>query len=55
MNLETGVWRMGILVNMVDARRIERRRAALDAVYKITFAQQKIGQIGAILPGNASN
>jgi hypothetical protein len=53
MNLETGVRCMGILVNMVDARRIERRRAALDAMYKITFAQQKIGQICAVLPGNA--
>jgi hypothetical protein len=30
-----------ILVHMVDARRIERRRAALDAVHNIALAQQE--------------
>ena len=42
------VW---ILIQVVNAIRIEQRRAALDAVDHIAFAEQKLCQIGAILAG----
>ena len=40
---------------MVDARGVEERSPALDAVNPITFLQQKFRQIGAVLPGDACN
>jgi hypothetical protein len=52
MNLKMRAGNVRVLVHMVDARRIERRRAALDAVHNIALAQQELRQIGAVLSGN---
>ena len=40
---------------MVDARGVEERSPTLDAVNPITFLQQELRQIGAVLPGDACN
>ena len=50
---EIAVADMWILVQMVYAIRVERRRAALDAVDDVAFAEQKFCQIGAILAGDS--
>ena len=42
-----------VFVDVVDARGVEQRGAALDAVHLIPFGQQKLGQIRAVLPGNS--
>ncbi len=39
--------RMRVLVEMVDAIRIEQRGAALDAMHLISLAQQELGKVGA--------
>ncbi len=44
-----------IVVQMIDAVGVERRRAALDAVDDVALLQQKFGQIGAVLAGHAGN
>ena len=40
---------------MVHSFRIETARAPLDSVYFVVLRYQQFGQIGAILPGNASD
>ena len=52
MNLKMRVGNVRILVHMIDARRVKRRRSALDAVHNITLTQQEFGQIGAVLSRN---
>jgi hypothetical protein len=52
MNLKMRARNVRILIHMVDARRIERRRAALDTVHNIALPQQEFRQIGAVLSGN---
>jgi hypothetical protein len=42
-----------VLIEMIDARGIERGRPPLDAVYGIAEAKQIFGEIGAVLPGDA--
>jgi len=42
-----------IVHEMVDARGVERRRTALDAVHQIALGEKELGEIGAILPGSA--
>ena len=34
---------------------LKERGAALDAVHDIAFAEQQLGQIGAVLPGDAGD
>src|SRR5450631_1050461 len=41
-----------IFVEVVDSIRVEERCAALHTVHDITVLQQKLGEIGAVLPGN---
>jgi hypothetical protein len=53
MELKVVIGDMGILINMINTRRVERRRPALDAVHKVSFGKQEIRQICTILPGNA--
>ena len=43
---------MRIGINVIDTIGIERRSAPDDAVYLITFGQQKFGKIRSILPGD---
>jgi hypothetical protein len=46
---------MRVLIQVVDALRVEERGTALDSVYFITLIEQKLRQICAILAGNAGN
>ena len=45
--------RIGIKV--VDARGVECARTSNDPVHFVAFLQQQVGQITAILPGDAGN
>jgi hypothetical protein len=42
-----------ILVQVVDAIRVEERCTALHTVHHVAALQQKFGEIGAVLAGNA--
>jgi hypothetical protein len=53
MELKVVTRNMGVLINMINARRVEGRRATLNAMHHVTLCQQKVGQISAILPGDA--
>jgi hypothetical protein len=44
--------RLDSVKQMIDATGIERRCTTNDAVHFITLAEQKLGQIGAVLSGN---
>ena len=44
-----------VVIEVVDAAGVEGRGPALDAVHLVPFAQQELGEIGAILPGNADD
>ena len=44
-----------ILIQVIDAIGIERRRAALDAVDDVALAEQKVCEIGPILTGDTGN
>jgi hypothetical protein len=46
---------MRILIDMLNAAGIKRRRSPLDAMDYIAFAQKQFGQIGTILPSNPSD
>ena len=44
---------MRVLIEVIDARGIERRAPALEPMHLISLGQQKLGQIGTVLPGNS--
>ena len=44
-----------ILVQVVDAGGVEHRGAALDAVDHVALVEQELGQVGAVLPGDAGD
>ena len=44
-----------IMVQVIDAPGIERRRTALDAVHDIALGEQEFGEIGAVLAGDAGD
>jgi hypothetical protein len=46
---------MRLLVEVINARGVERGRPPLDAVHLIVQAKQIIGEIGAVLPGDAGD
>jgi hypothetical protein len=46
---------MRILVEVIDARGVERGRAPLDAVDDVTETEQIFSEISSVLTGNASN
>jgi len=46
---------VGILVEVVDPRRIERAGAADDAVDFVAFGKKKVGQIGSVLSGDSGD
>ena len=46
---------MRVLIQVVDALGVERGRAPLHAMHDIALAEQKLGQIGAILTGHAGD
>ena len=44
-----------VLIDMINALSIKRRRTALDAMHFISLLEQKFGQIRAVLAGHAGN
>ena len=46
---------MRIFVQVIDAIGVERRGAALDAVDFVTLLEQQLGEIGAVLAGDAGD
>ena len=55
MQDEAAVRFVRVLVQVVDAVGVEQRRAALDAVDLVAFAEQKLGEVGAVLAGDAGD
>ena len=55
MQDEAPVALVRILVEVVDAVGVEQRGAALDAVDLVALLEQELGEIGAILAGDAGN
>lgn len=55
MKVEAGIFDVRVLIDVLDAAGIERRRASLDAVDRISLVQQKLREISAILPGDTRN
>ena len=55
MQLELGVVRMRVLVDMVDPLGVEQRRPALDPVHLIALFEQEFGKVGSVLPGDAGD
>jgi hypothetical protein len=43
------------LVQVIDPRSIEERRAALDAVDFVALGEQQLGEVGAVLAGDAGD
>jgi len=44
-----------VFVDVVDALGIEERRAALDAVDFVALVEQELGEVGAVLAGDAGD
>ena len=44
-----------ILVEVIDAVGVEQRGAALDAVHLVSLVEQELGEIGAVLAGDAGD
>ena len=53
MQQERHIAGVRILVEMIDARGVERGRPPLDAMHGVAEAEQIFGEIGAVLPGDA--
>jgi len=53
MQQDTAHCRMGVFVEVIDARGVERGRSPLDAMHGVAEAQQIFGEISAVLPGDA--
>jgi hypothetical protein len=52
---EFSVLLVRILVEMVDAVGVEQRGAALDAVHVVALVEQELGEVGAVLAGDAGD
>src|ERR1700730_17527254 len=55
VQMEANALLVGIAIEMIDARRVEGRRAPLDAVHDIALAEQQFGEIGPVLPCRAGD
>ncbi len=53
MHEERHVASVRVLIEMVDARGVERRRPPLDAVDRVAETKQVLSEISAVLPGDA--
>ena len=53
MQDEPALGHVRVLVEMVDARGVEERRAALQTVHHVALPEQQLGEVGAVLPGDA--
>jgi hypothetical protein len=47
--------RIASSIEIVDALGVEQRRPAFDAVDDVSAAQQEVGEIGAVLPGDTGD
>ena len=52
---EAAIGLVRILVEVVDPVGVEQRGAALDAVHLVAFAEQELGEVGAVLAGDAGD
>ena len=52
---EVGVVHMRVLVDVVYPLGVEGTGPALDAVHDVAFFQQKLGQVGPVLAGDAGD
>lgn len=55
VQLEAGIVDMGILIDVIHTRRIERRRPPLDPMHLIAFGQKKLCKVGTILAGHTGD
>src|SRR5882672_4738785 len=55
MQQERHIAGVRVFVEVVDPRGVERGRPALDAMHRVTEAEQIFGEIGAVLPSDAGN
>ena len=46
---------MALDPELLDPPDVDRARAAIGAVHRISLGKQQLGQVRAVLPGNASN
>src|SRR5262249_44458532 len=53
MQMERNSRLVGIVNQMIEARGVEGRGTALDAMRHVALGEQELGEIGAILPGGA--
>ena len=55
MQMQPSVGFVGVAVEMVEATGVEARGAANDAVNLVTLGEQELGEVAAILSGDASD
>lgn len=55
MQKKTATLLVRVLVEVINAIRIEKRTAAFDTMHLVAFAEEEFGQIGAVLPGDAGD
>jgi hypothetical protein len=55
MQDEPPVADLWILVQVVDAVSVEERGPALDAVHRVALVEQELGEVGAVLAGDAGD
>ena len=55
VQLEAGVVDVGVLVDVVNALGVEGAGAALDAVDGVAFFQEELGEVRAVLAGDAGD
>jgi hypothetical protein len=55
MQFEARIVNVGVLVDVVYALGIEGTGAAFDAVHDVAFFKQQLGQVRAVLAGNAGD
>ena len=55
VQLEAGIFDVRVLVDVIYPGGVKAGCAAFDAVHGVAFSQQKFGQIGAVLTGDASD
>ena len=55
MQEESSLGIVRIPVEVVDARSVERRRSPDQAMYLVTLLDEKLGEVGAVLAGDAGD
>jgi len=55
MEEEAGRREMGVAVEVVDTRAVDRARPPDDAVDFVVFGEKELGEVGAVLAGDAGD